>query len=340
MIKKTRLLLGVLLLLVSCSEEVIDPDNQLIAGVEVIFLNAERAYEYQKNHSRYIQEQIQQIDVSIVLEEDLSDRSLPEIRELYLENLKANTLNWTAREVRSFQDMLGEIFVEIRATTQQVLPDTLYMIKTTGDETIGEGAMYTVSKSITIPRVNTSSAGFGFLENNVKEVLRHELFHIYSNLNQEVRPDLYSIVGFYPIPLDLGGYEKRIIANPDTDYDWAIALDRNGERVEAVLLTYSLYESWEGNKSPLRLLAGKGYLDHGLFEVEATNGIYQLSQGFEEIEMGEVDASFRAQIGHNTDYTWAVEEIIADTYPLLFDSPEGRSMRDLEILQALQDLLH
>jgi len=338
--KRVGLVWVIGLVLSGCSPEVINPENQAVEGVEIIFLDAESAYEYQANTSEYIHEQIQQIDVSIVLEEDLSDRSLSEVRQLYLDNLKENTLNWTERETENFRGLLQEIFAEMRATTQKVLPDTLYMIKTTGDETIGQGAMYTISKSITIPRMNTSSAGLGFLNNNVKEVLRHEVFHVYTYMHQEARAELYDLVGFYPIDLDLGDYESRVIANPDAGYDWAIELEREGETIEAILLTYSTYERWEGNKSPLRLLAGKGYLGYGLFEVEEIGGTYQLANGLEEIEMDAVEASFRAQIGHNTDYIWAVEEILADTYPLIFESQEGRSERDREILQNLEDLLH
>ncbi|MGB3180738.1 MAG: hypothetical protein WBB45_05075 [Cyclobacteriaceae bacterium] len=310
-----------------------------INGVEVVFLNATGAYEYQRDHSHYIQEQIQQIDVSIVLEQDLSNKSLTEVRQLYLDNLAANTLNWTEKETRNFNELLGKVFNQIVAVNPNVLPDTLYMIKSSGNETIGSGAMYTSAKSLTIPRINTRSAGFGFLEDEVKETLIHELFHIYSNLNKDKRADIYDIVGFYPIELDLGDAQSRIIANPDADFGWAVELTRGEEVIEAVLLTYSTHARWEGKKSTLGLKPAKGYLDYGLFEVVEEGGVYTLKNGLTKLNMNSVEGSFRYKVGNNTDYLWAVEEIIADTYPLIFMGNDSASERDQEIIDSLEEVL-
>jgi hypothetical protein len=335
----TSFLLGAMLLFSCCSKEIIEPLNQSIAGVEVVFLDAESAFEYQRDNSRYIQEQIQQIDVSIVLEKDVSDQSLEEVCQLYLDNLQVHTLDWTERETGNFKEHLEEVFATIQSKTPVVLPDTLYLIKTSGKETIGNGAMYTIAKSITLPKINTRTAGLGFVAEEVRSVLTHELFHIYSNTHLDRRAALYDVIGFYPIDLDLGADKKRIIANPDADYSWAIELEREGEPIEAILLTYSKYEKWEGNKSTLGLKAGKGYLDYGLFEVENVDGVYQLKNGLQPLNMDNVEASFRAKIGNNTDYIWAVEEIIADTYPFIFTPKEEASDRDEEILEELERLL-
>ena len=322
-----------------CSKELLAPQSSTVAGVEVVFLNADGAYTYQKRESRYLREQLQPIDVSIILEEDLSDLDSAAVRQRYLDNLQKNTLDWTERELKNFRELLEETFLEIADRTPKVLPDTLYLIKTTGNETIGKGTMYTSAKSLTIPRMNTRTAGLGFLSDEVEATLQHELFHIYSNQHPEVRPELYALIGFYPIDLDLGELGRQIIANPDADANWAIRLEHNGVSLEAVLLTYSPYPTWEGSKSPLGLKPGKGYLDYGLFEVTPENGVYRLTNGLTELDLNTVEESFRAQIGRNTDYLLAVEEILADTYPLIFDVPEEASVRDREIIEALKERL-
>jgi hypothetical protein len=324
----------------SCSKEIFTPTINQVAGVEVVFLDAESAFTYQRANSSYVAEQLQQIDVSIILEQDLADRSLEEVRELYLENLAANTLDWKVAEVANFEGLLEGLFQRIAERTPAVLPDTLYLIKTTGDETIGKGAMYTSAKSLTIPRMNTRTAGWGFLEDEVKETLAHELFHIYSNRNKPLRSALYEVIGFYPVALDLGAARDQIIANPDADYNWAIELERNGQTLEAVLLTYSPYPRWEGSKSSFGLKPGKGYLDYGLFAVEPDeSGTYRLTTGLTELAMEEVEGSLRERIGDHTDYIWAVEEIIADTYPYLLWESELQGERERAIRSRLRALL-
>lgn len=322
-----------------CGEKTYQTISKKIRNTQVVFLNASEAFDYQKTNSNYINKQIQQLDVSIVLEKDLSNSSLEDVRKMYLNNLSENTLNWTDKEVLAFTTLLDEVFEEIKSKTPKVLPDTLYMIKTTGNETIGKGAMYTMSKSVSIPKMNTRTAGWGFLAEEVKTTLMHEIFHVYSNTNKAKRVSLYSTLGFYPIDLRIEEVQKQIIANPDADYDWAIELEKDGSTIEAVLLTYSLYEKWEGSKSFTGLAPGKGYLKYGLFEVTPINDYYQLTNGLAPIRMEDVEDSFRSKIGQNTDYIWAVEEIIADTYPLIFEQNESASDTDKQIISHLETLL-
>ncbi len=196
-----------------------------------------------------------------------------------------------------------------------------------------------MAKSLTIPKMNTKTAGFGFLADEVKNVLTHELFHIYSNTHIEERENIYETVGFYPIQLNLEAHQQQIIANPDADNNWAIELEKDGETIEAVLLTFSKYEKWIGNKSTLGLKPAKGYLDYGLFEVENNAGVYTLSNGLRKLENEAVESSFREKIGHHTDYTWAVEEIVADTFPLVVKQAEAATGRDKEILTDLGAVL-
>jgi hypothetical protein len=327
------------ILFFSCAKEIIETQSKILHDTKVVFLNDKDAYDYHKHNSSYIKNQIQQIDLSIILEEDYGAASLSEVRELYLKNLKENTLNWTAKEIENFEPILKDIIREIKTQTPKVLPDTLFMIKTTGKETVSNGAMYTTAKSITIPKVNTRSAGLGFIEDEVKETLIHELFHIYSNLHKSERALLYDIVGFREVALDIGAYKSRIIANPDADYDWAINLELGGETIQAVLLTYSKFERWEGNKSPLGLKPGNGYLTHGLFQVENKNGTYILTNGLNPKEDEETLKAFEHKIGTNTSYTWAVEEIMADTYPLIFNKEKVEGDLNLEIVNRLEQLL-
>ena len=104
------------------------------------------------------------------------------------------------------------------------------MIKTTGAE---EGnAAYTRATAIVLPK---SELGKG--QDHLKKLICHELFHILSRQNPELREKLYAIIGFtkcneIKLPPEL---ERRKITNPDAPRnDHFIRLQIEGQESLAV----------------------------------------------------------------------------------------------------------
>lgn len=162
-----------------------------------------------------------------------------------------------------------------------------------------------------------------------KHLLAHELFHIYSRSNPEMRKKLYGLVGYHLIPpLALPDQlkEKRI-TNPDLPYlDAYINVTYCGKVVPA--LPIDLFDlNYQG--------PGKSHLFEGIYHKFAMleqkkNGEvhFQLDEkglpilfDFDEAE------DLKAQIGKESSYVDSAEEILAD---LFADMLMGRSSELIE----------
>jgi Domain of unknown function (DUF4157) len=112
------------------------------------------------------------------------------------------------------------------------LPPTVVLIKTTGNE---EGnAAYTRQNAIILSQHEAASAN--------SDLLAHELFHVLSRHDAELRQRLYRVIGFLPI------HEVRLppalvpikITNPDGVHNnFRIVVRSEGELLPVVPILYS-----------------------------------------------------------------------------------------------------
>ena len=78
--------------------------------------------------------------------------------------------------------------------------------------------------------------------NELKEMIAHELFHVVSNNNPELRNRLYAKLGFIACPeLQIPNeYQDLYVSNPDTiGKNCYLPLQENGETAKAVSFLYS-----------------------------------------------------------------------------------------------------
>lgn len=151
-----------------------------------------------------------------------------------MEFLSYQTLNWDEFE----RETVEKIFSDLERAYmpyKENFPKHIELIKTTGREEAD--AAYTRKNRIYIP---ISMLEWSY--NELKELIAHELFHVFSNMNPKLRNGLYTKLGFIPCP-DLQipkAYQDFYVTNPDTiGKNCYLQFLENGEFVKGVSFLYS-----------------------------------------------------------------------------------------------------
>jgi hypothetical protein len=243
-----------------------------------------------------------------------------------------NVAEWTKDETQTVQaaiEPLQPLLRDLRLS----LPPTVQLIKTTGEE---EGnAAYTRATAIVLPKSELSKS-----QKDLQKLICHELFHILSRQNPELREKLYGIIGFtkcneIKLPPEL---ERRKITNPDAPRnDHFIRLQIDGHESLAVPILLSSVETYDVKRGGEFF----EYLQFQFLVVEKSSG----SQNFKAVSEGsspklvgmEHVSGFMEQVGRNTDYIIHPEEILADNFALLV--LDEHNVASPEILQKMKEIL-
>ena len=213
------------------------------------------------------------------------------------------------------------------------LPSIVQLVKTTGAE---EGnAAYTRATAIVLPKSELANS-----QKDLQKVICHELFHILSRQNPELREKLYGIIGFtkcneIKLPPEL---ERRKITNPDAPRnDHFIRLQIDGHESLAVPILLSSAETYDVKRGGEFF----AYLQFQFLVVERDNGsgdLKAVSEGSSPKLVGmERVSGFMEQVGRNTNYIIHPEEILADNFALLVLNE--RNVASPEILQKMREVL-
>ncbi len=129
--------------------------------------------------------------------------------EEFLKFVGSHVLPWTDEEIAKLTPLWEDVARKI-APWKLPLPPVILLVKTSGRE---EGrAAYCRGAAIVLPQNMVSGA-----VEQLKKVLPHELFHVLSNQNPDLRRALYATIGFQPcneVPLPETLAPQKI-TNPD-----------------------------------------------------------------------------------------------------------------------------
>lgn len=189
------------------------------------------------------------------------------------------------------------------------LPPHVLLVQTTGRE---EGdAAYCRYPAIVLPRSVT-----GRDDASLERLLAHELFHIVSRHDPELRRRLYQIVGFEscaPVPVP-PALRDRKITNPDAPvWDALIRLDVEGRSLALVPILYASVERYDPAAGGTLFK----YLQFRLMTVEPDgDGGWRarLTDGRPELFNPKAIDAYAAKIGRNTGYIIHPDEILADNF--------------------------
>jgi hypothetical protein len=219
---------------------------------------------------------------------------------------------WTSEEIARLTPYVEELARKL-APWKLKLPGVVLLVKTSGREE--GGAAYCRGPAIVLPQHMVDDAA-----RRMPAILPHEMFHVLSSHNPELRKSLYEVIGFRPcnevqLPEPLAA---RKITNPDAPLnDYFITADHNGRSAEWMPVLVSKSERYD----PARGGSLFAYLDFKLLLLTDDGGMRRaaLENGRPVLVDRAQVTGYDAQIGANTKYVIHPEEILADNFVFLVD---------------------
>ena len=172
----------------------------------------------------------------------------------------------------------------------------------------------------------------------LERLLAHELFHVISRHDPELRRRLYAIIGFQPCnSIDLPeALAKQQITNPDAPtVDYYITVEHEGQTVQVVPILLADRPDYDPRRNRLF-----DYLQFRLLVVDREDETWQpkLDDEGEPILLeGKANASYREQIGRNTGYIIHPDEILADNFVHLL--MQTKDLKSPEIVKRMGEIL-
>jgi len=221
--------------------------------------------------------------------------------------LATNALAWKAAETNGMAELLRTLAAKLEPL-QVPMPARIDLIKSTGREE--GGAAYTRQSAIIFPERDAASAEM--------DMLAHELFHVLSRNNPELRRKLYGVIGFrlineVELPPDLAPVK---LTNPDgVQINWMIVVQDQGRSLPVIPVLFSSEAAYDVRKGGEFFQ----YLVFRLLVLNENEGRYRpsLVDGKAHLLASEKLTGWREQIGENTSYTIHPDEILADNFVFL-----------------------
>lgn len=202
-------------------------------------------------------------------------------------------------------------------------PESVLFVHTTGEEE--GGAAYTRGKAIILPRTRLDQS-----PEELARLVAHEMFHVLSRHDRDLRDRLYRVIGFEPCAeVELPDpFARRRITNPDAPVNaHRIRVQRDGRQFWAIPVLYSRSDRYD----PLQGGSFFKYLQFRLLLEDVGAGPAIAAAPADSaprlVEVEEVSGFFE-QIGRNSSYIIHPEEILAVNFALIvtgeteFPSPE------------------
>lgn len=221
-------------------------------------------------------------------------------------------LDWSDDERQQVTAALTAIKPKL-AKFRLPLPREVLLIHTSGKEE--SDAAYTRANAIALPTVVVNRS-----QRQLESLLIHELFHILSRHDRDVRRELYRVVGFELVPpIELPpSLQERKITNPDAPgIDSVIRLSVNGEDITAAPIIYATPAKFD----PKLATSLFKYLTVRLLVLEMNDGKLvpkMMGQQPVVLDPRKVNA-FYEKIGRNTNYIMHPDEILADNFIYLVE---------------------
>jgi len=230
-------------------------------------------------------------------------------RELLFDHIRLQVREWSDTEVLAMTELFEEVAGLLDKTGMNIkMPENIFLVKTSGEEE-GNAVAYTRSNYIVFRDKLDFEGDF-----DVRKLILHELFHVFSRNDPDFRKKMYDIIGFQltaPVSYPPNIADLRI-TNPDapqTDSYIQLIHKESGQEMEFMMV---LYASRPYGGGPFF-----SYLQTGFVELEGQE-IKKVRQagGIVKIyKMDEVDQFFE-QVGRNTQYIIHPEEILADNFAM------------------------
>lgn len=249
----------------------------------------------------------------------------PVSQEEYVQQLKAGVLDWTKEDREKMAAAVAEI-AKAFEPYELPFPAEVYLTRVSAE--VEQNAPHCRGANVICPDRLLSGR-------RLANVMAHELFHVLSNQNAELRHKMYEVIGFTKCnEIELpGSLLKRRLTNPDASkYEHFVELEHDGKKI----LATPFIQSRKPEYAPGGLF---GNMDLKLLVLEKSGEkvVVKLEDG--EPVLLEVSAvpDYLKKIGNNTGYIIHPEETMADNFVLLMLNPGGA--KDPWVVQGLGKVL-
>ncbi|MFX0071906.1 MAG: hypothetical protein ACFFAO_12525 [Candidatus Hermodarchaeota archaeon] len=246
----------------------------------------------------------------------------------FLDYISKQTLNFGAFESSEIESILKNLKSKFSQYNIN-LPKFFFFIKTSGLE---EGnAAYCRGNAIILPQTIINAPY------QLKNIIIHEIFHIFSKNNPKKQRELYNSIGFFSCP-ELKFPDELInlkITNPDAPFNNSfMEVSFNDENFKIIPILYS--------KMPYNKKKGGEFFDYlqfRLLKIEVSNGSSVPIYDKDKLSLFTTEnfPEFFLKIGMNTEYIIHPEEILADNFVLLIN--DSKNIKSLKILKLISEIL-
>lgn len=335
------------MLLTGCKNEKNSGSERAFISRELMLLDSARAARaILDDDAEDFFQRIGKLDMSLQMQRNYpAEATRAQVLSDYRKFLQTDVTDFATNEAV----VLHAVFEEIKTLCDQIapgiFPDALELIKTNGRH-YGNGVYYTRENRIIIPANELT-----YLDReSLREVLLHEVFHIYSRQHPRKRDALYALIGFHDLPGELilpSAISSRLLLNPD-GVDMSYAIELAMAKADTALCVPIITAN-----APAYLPERERYfeyVDFNLYPVrEQADGSFVAmtdSLGHSPIRLQEQPDFFR-QIRDNTFYIIHPDEILADNFKWLVLArtgeekykPERFSAAGQALLQAIETVL-
>jgi hypothetical protein len=262
-------------------------------------------------------ETITPIDAAIQMQQNFDEKTTRDVAiSAYKFFLKGDVSNFSKSETERLALTFTKAFKLCNSISPKIFPEEIKLVKSKG-KPYGGDTYYTRENIIVVPEKALND----MIDEAFLKVILHEIAHIITRLNPNLKLKLYSAIGFNKIDAELvlpDSLEKRRLTNPDgINLKWATTLTvADNKKIFAVPLMYSK-TAYFNPQSP-ELFEHMGW---NFFEISVDKS----GKKFEILTKGEKFQSTLDTRGinklflnnFNTDYIIHPDEIIADNFSIL-----------------------
>lgn len=281
--------------------------------------------------------QISGVEMQIQMKRMEPFGSRTEAMTAYKKFISSEVSDWKTEEMQAMLRLFQQVKSMCDTLSPRIFPGGIRLIKVKTNH-YGNDVYYTRGKDILIPE-NIFPLDE---ESRQLPVMIHEVFHILSRYNTELKKDLYGYIGFFKAekPIKLNPVlQKILLTNPDgVSFQYAIELEGGVPGKLAVPLITSKFKNFRPDNP-----AFFDYLNFDLYELKDLGSYYEVlsdDNGKTTIPLKTTPVFF-TKIKDNTQYIIHPDEIMADNFMLALlayekgdyakFSKEGKALIDLVI---------
>ena len=248
----------------------------------------------------------------------------------FLEHMRGTTLDWT-EEQRANLGKITELLIRFLKDVKWRMPERMLVLQT---QRLEDDLPHTRANGIVLPTSFYTRGG-----GTVAYVMAHEVFHVMTRHNPELKEQLYAAIGFkrcetVSIPPAIA---RLKITNPDTVEDrHTIAVRHRGQSVEA--MPYIRFPSEKID--PRQGFATQVQVAWLLVDRKGSHCAAR-DGADASVDPNELEGLFE-QIGRNTQYLFHAEEVLAENFVALFLMTLGGKAPDMpspEVLEKIRKII-